>query len=71
MPLLALKCAISGCHNGDNGASRNWTVKTNVLANASEIKSRTQSGDMPRTGSLSEEQKALIACWVDDGGLDN
>ncbi len=71
MPLLDLKCAFSPCHNGDNGAARNWTVKANVLANASEIKSRTQSGDMPRTGSLSQEQKDIIACWVDDGALDN
>jgi hypothetical protein len=71
MPLIALKCAITGCHNGDNSSIPNWNNKANVINRASTIKEFTQSGFMPQTGSLSAEQKALIACWVDDGALDN
>ena len=71
MPLLALKCTFSGCHNGDNGTDRNWTVKSNVLSKAAGIKTRTQNGSMPATGSLTQGELDLIACWVDDGGLDN
>ena len=69
--IIDTKCAISGCHNGDNGASRNWTVFANVQNNAANIKSLTQSRIMPQTGSLTQEQIDLIACWVDDGALNN
>lgn len=72
MPLLERECTFSGCHNGDNGSSRNWTVKSNVRSKASEIKSRTQSGAMPRDpGELTQAEIDMIACWVDDGALDN
>lgn len=72
--IINANCAISGCHNGDNGSSRDWTVFSNVQSSASNIKSRTQSGSMPPAGSgrtLTQQQKDLIACWVDDGALDN
>ena len=70
--LITTKCAISGCHNGDNGESRNWTVFANVQSNATNIKARTATGDdMPRTGSLTQEQIDMLACWVDQGALNN
>jgi len=69
--IITTKCAISGCHNGDNGSSRNWTVFANVQNNASNIKTRTQNRSMPQTGSLTQEQIDLIACWVDDGAMNN
>jgi len=71
MPLLKLECAITGCHNGANGSNRNWLVKDNVLASSGSIKSRTQSGNMPPIGSLTQSQKDIIACWVDDESPDN
>ncbi len=72
MPLLQAQCTFSGCHNGDNGASRNWTNKENVIDKALGIKSRTQSRSMPRSpGVLTQAQIDLIACWVDDGAKDN
>lgn len=79
MPILEANCLQTssgggGCHNGDNGASRNWTVKSNILTNASGIKSRTTGGSMPPSSSgqeLTAEEIALIACWVDDGAKDN
>ncbi len=72
MPLLLAECTFSGCHNGDNGSSRDWTNKANVLAKAGAIKARTQNGSMPRSpGALSQNEIDLIACWVDNGALDN
>ncbi|HEY5692394.1 MAG TPA: hypothetical protein VIS49_13125 [Cyclobacteriaceae bacterium] len=70
-PIINTKCAITGCHNGDNGAARNWTVYDNVKTNAANIKTRTGNGSMPLNGSLTQEQINLIACWVDDGALNN
>jgi hypothetical protein len=73
-PILDKSCAISGCHNGDNGASRNWDVFTNVQVNASNIKTRTTNKSMPPAGSttaLTSNQIKLIACWVDDGAKNN
>jgi SprB repeat len=70
-PIIATNCAIPGCHNGDNGSSRNWTVFNNVQANAQNIKTRTGNRSMPLVGSLTQDQINLIACWVDDGAKNN
>ncbi|MGK7392406.1 MAG: hypothetical protein ACNS60_18775 [Candidatus Cyclobacteriaceae bacterium M2_1C_046] len=72
-PILINNCAISGCHDGSNGASRNWTVFSNVQDKAENIKTRTSNGTMPPegNGTLTQEQIDLIACWVDDGALNN
>ncbi len=71
--IITSNCAISGCHNGSNSLP-NFSVLSNVQSRASNIRSRTQNGSMPPASSgrtLSQEQKDLIACWVDDGALDN
>jgi hypothetical protein len=70
-PIISNSCAINGCHDGSNSSLPNFNSLSVVQANASMIKSRTQSGNMPKTGSLTQEQINLIACWVDDGALDN
>lgn len=70
-PIIMTNCAISGCHNGDNGSITNFTNFGLVQNTADEIKRRTQNGSMPQTGSITEEEKALIACWVDEGAKDN
>ncbi|MEN8248123.1 MAG: hypothetical protein ABFS32_04270 [Bacteroidota bacterium] len=69
-PIIANSCSTSACHDGSNNLS-NFTIFSEVQANASMIKSRTQSGSMPKNGSLTQEQIDLIACWVDDGAQDN
>ncbi len=69
--IIMTSCAISGCHNGDNGSITNFTSFNSVQNTADEIKRRTQNGSMPQTGSITEEEKALIACWVDEGAKDN
>lgn len=70
-PIINTKCAITGCHNGDNGSNRNWTIFSNVKANAGNIKTLTGNRSMPQTGSLTQDQIDLIACWVDDGAKEN
>lgn len=76
-PIIISKCAIPNCHNGDNGADKNWTnfelfqeeainglVHYNVV---NRIMPRAESTN----GPLSQEQIAIIACWVDQGAQDN
>jgi hypothetical protein len=71
LPIMANSCAINGCHDGSNSTLPNFNNLIEVQANASMIKSRTQSRNMPKTGSLTQDQIDLIACWVDDGALEN
>lgn len=70
-PIIQNNCAVTGCHSGSQPP--NFTDKQNILNNASRIKSRTSAGSMPPSGreDLTEQEIALIACWVDDGALDN
>lgn len=69
MPIIANDCAISGCHNGSR--SPRLTTKEEVIQNAVRIKSETQARTMPRDRTLSPSEIDLIACWVDDGALNN
>jgi hypothetical protein len=76
-PIILSKCAITDCHNGDNGADKNWTdfdlfqenainglVKYNVTNRIMPLASST-------AGPLSQEQINAIACWVDQGAQNN
>jgi len=70
-PIITAKCATSSCHGG--AQSPNWTVLANVQSNATNIKSRITAGSMPPSGNpgLTEQEKALIICWIDDGAKNN
>lgn len=74
MPIITAKCAISSaCHDGTNGSPPDWTDLATVQANADKIKQRTSDGSMPppnNTDPTPDEIQA-IACWVDDGALNN
>jgi hypothetical protein len=68
-PIMENSCASSGCHNG---SSRPDLRKfENAKFYAKSIKSKTQDRSMPREGTLTQQQIDLIACWVDDGALQN
>lgn len=60
--IIANNC--SGCHPS-------FTSYSTLKSRANAVKSRTGSRDMPRGSSLSQEQIDMIACWVDDGALQN
>ncbi len=68
-PIIMNNCAVSGCHNGTQFPD--FRDFANVQANKNRIKEFTQSGFMPQDGSLTTAEKEAIACWVDDGGLNN
>jgi hypothetical protein len=68
--IITNSCAKSGCHDHNTG-SRDWTVLSNVQANAGNIKIRTANHTMPPDTPLSQSEIDLIGCWVDDGALDN
>jgi hypothetical protein len=69
--IIDASCAVTGCHVA-GGASVSFTTLANVISNASQIKTLTQSGTMPKNGAkLPQEQLNAIACWVDDGAPNN
>jgi hypothetical protein len=70
-PIIANSCAVIGCHDGSNSSLPNYNNFSEIEGSAAMIRERTQSGNMPKTGSLTQEEIALIACWVDDGAIDN
>jgi hypothetical protein len=75
-PIVDTSCAIAGCHNGDNGADKNWTVFTNFQSKSSNVKDRITrpagaDGHMPASGSITEDEIQTIVCWVDQGAKNN
>lgn len=75
-PIINSSCAIPGCHNGDNGADKNWTVFSNFQSKRANVKDRITRppgtpGHMPAVGSITQDQIQSIVCWVDQGGLNN
>ncbi len=71
MPIINANCAISGCHA--NVQTPRFDSKDAVIAAASRIKARTQARTMPPASrpDLTDDEIELIACWVDDGALNN
>jgi hypothetical protein len=76
-PIIMTKCAITDCHNGDNGADKNWTDFALFQENAINgmVKYNVTHRVMPpaesTAGPLSQEQINAIACWVDQGSQNN
>jgi len=68
--IMISKCV--GCHPG-NGSPDNWSVYEDVFAKRSSVKSKVASGTMPPKSSvqLTETERALIICWIDDGAPKN
>jgi hypothetical protein len=75
-PIVTQKCAISGCHNGDNGSDKNWTVFDNFQSHSANVQDRITrpigaAGHMPKVGSLTDAQIQTIYCWVAQGAKQN
>jgi len=67
--IIETNCAITSCHNGSQFPDfRNFN---NIQANASQIKTLTGNRTMPEEGSLTQTEIDMIACWVDDGAVNN
>jgi len=68
--LVQNNCAITGCHSGSQ--SPDLRTSASIIANADRIKIRTGNRSMPvGGGSLTDDEIATIACWVDDGAAGN
>jgi uncharacterized protein (DUF2141 family) len=71
-PIIDSNCATtSSCHASGASGRPVLTTYSVIKDNASKIKSLTQSGEMPKNGSLTTQEKADIACWVDGGAPNN
>jgi uncharacterized membrane protein len=58
------------CHNGTVHPF-DFRIFAIVQNNAPRIKELTQARIMPKEGSLTSEEIALIGCWVDNGAQNN
>ena len=68
-PIIQVNCAVSGCHF-TGGISPELTSYEKVTARAIEVQHQTQSRHMPPPWSgktLTQEELALIKCWVKQG----
>lgn len=75
-PIISSNCAISGCHNGDSQDIPNWHLIENLQDRRSEIQRRitlplTDPAHMPAEGSITDEERQTIYCWIAQGALDN
>ncbi len=61
-PVINGNCA--GCHSKYSGYS-------GIFADISSIRSTIVSGSMPKNGSLTDNQKNSIICWIDNGAPQN
>lgn len=70
-PLIDGKCM--PCHNGDGTEplAPDLTTYDLVESISGVIKIVTQTGVMPKNGSLTDAEIAAIKCWVDQGALNN
>lgn len=69
--IIQNSCATTGCHVS-GGTSPNLTDFATIQTNADRIKARTGNKSMPAGGgSLTDDEIAMIACWVNDGALNN
>ena len=68
-PIISSSCAINDCHNGNQFPD--FRQFKNIKENAANVKKLTGDRTMPDEGSLTQTQIDLIACWVDDGAIQN
>lgn len=71
--IISTSCATNAsCHGGGstNGPGPLLT-HTQISAASAAIKVSVGNGTMPKTGTLTTEQKNTIICWVNAGALNN
>lgn len=77
LPIIETKCAIAGCHNGDMGPELKWTdfEQFHKRAESGLVRYRVTHRIMPPSfspaGPLTQEQINAIACWSEQGALNN
>lgn len=74
MPVISSNCAVSSSCHAEGAAGRPvLETASQIIASAARIQTRTSAGTMPPAGQpdLSQNEIDLIACWVEDGAMDN
>lgn len=71
-PLIDAKCATSGCHNAvSHAGGHTLTTYDQIYAERTHIFSSVADGSMPEGSSLTDAQKDIILCWINQGALNN
>ncbi len=72
-PIILASCATrSACHgSGSNNGPGPLLTYAQINSSKSDIQSSVASGEMPREGSLSANEKNIIICWITNGASDN
>lgn len=72
-PIVVARCAIPGCHNGDNGSDKNWLEFEKFQGKSLKVKEYVVGHVMPPSGQtqLTNEEISIISCWVDQGSQAN
>lgn len=72
-PILDAHCNLSGCHNGDLGADRDWTKISAIQAKLNNFQRVLTLRKMPPDPNpkLVIGDVSAILCWIADGGLNN
>lgn len=70
-PLIDAKCM--PCHNGDGSEpfAPDLTTYNGVASIATLVKEVTETGRMPKNGTLTDQEIEDIGCWVDAGAPEN
>lgn len=69
-PLIDANCTSSSCH-GSGASQPKFLTFNEIKTKAAAIKTRTGNKTMPQGSTLTDDQIKQIACWVDEGALDN
>lgn len=67
-PIIDANCI--QCH-GSGGTLPELTTHSLLQLHAGSVKSEVVSREMPKQGSLTQDEIDAIVCWVDDGALNN
>ena len=72
-PIIQSYCATnSGCHaSGSSNGPGPLTIYAQVYSARSDIRKAVANGKMPQNGSLTNDQKNAIICWIDSGAPNN
>src|SRR5205809_4404544 len=72
-PIIQSFCATnSGCHaSGSTNGPGALTIYAQVYNARSDIRKAVANGSMPQNGSLTNDQKNAILCWIDSGAPNN
>jgi hypothetical protein len=72
-PIVQSSCTTdSDCHgSGSNEGPGELLTYDQIYVNRTDIRTAVSSGEMPKEGSLTTEEKNTILCWIENGASNN